>query len=160
MMKEKTLFTEQKFLSILVIPFIISIVSTFPILLVALVANNPQVALIMLLVAFTLFASLLLFYKLHIKVDEQVLEISFGIGLIKKKFLLSDIDTSTFYDKKIPWYYGVGWRYDFKGNVLFSADLGTALTFRLKNSENQIMIVTKNREALKDAIIDSLHNHL
>ena len=153
MMKENILFTEQKFLSILVIPFIISIVSTFPVLFVALVKNNPQVALLMLLVAFFLFALLLLFYKLHIKVDEQELEISFGIGVVKKKFLLSDIDTSTFYDKKIPWYYGVGWRYDFKGNVLFSAGSGTALTFRLKNSENKIMIVTKNREALKNAIL-------
>lgn len=157
-MKEKVLFSERKLLLIIVIPFIISLVITLPFLLVSLVRNELNFILFFIFIIFVLMIPLLLFYRFQITVYEKIMVISFGTGLIKKKFLLSDVDKGSFSLKKIPWYYGVGWRYDFKGNVLFNGSPGIALTFKLKESEKEIMIVTKSRESLKDAILNATQN--
>jgi hypothetical protein len=102
-----------------------------------------------------LFSSiLLLFYKLKIELYKDVLKLSFGIGVISKKYDIKNIDRHNIKEKKIPWYYGIGWRYDFKGNILFSAHFGTAVIFKLKDSNTKIMIVLKEREAFKTKLAE------
>lgn len=100
----------------------------------------------------------LLYYRFDIIVTKTTLKLSFGIGVIKKEIPLSAIDFDSFSEKKIPWQKGAGWRNDFKGNVLFNASSGTALTFKInskhkhKYKRKTVMIVTKERQALKQAL--------
>ena len=63
---------------------------------------------------------LALFYQLTITIGENHLEIQFGIGVIKKKFLLKNIAECR--TVKNPWYYGwgihltpYGWLYNVSG---------------------------------------------
>ncbi|MFA4941657.1 MAG: hypothetical protein WC582_03635 [Patescibacteria group bacterium] len=74
--------------------------------------------------AFFLFGifllSLLLFYKLTVIVDDHNIQIIFGVGLIRKKFSLSDINSCQ--SVKNHWYYGLGihltprgWLYNVSG---------------------------------------------
>src|SRR5665811_870085 len=63
---------------------------------------------------------LMLFYQLTITIGKNYLEIQFGIGVIKKKFLLKNIAECR--TVKNPWYYGCGihltpygWLYNVSG---------------------------------------------
>jgi len=66
---------------------------------------NPiaLVALIIMLIVIGLFATL------KVKVDDQMIKIQFGLGVIRKGFLLKEIET--YRVVKNPWYYGWGIRF-------------------------------------------------
>jgi hypothetical protein len=53
-----------------------------------------------------LIVCLALFATLTVEVDEQAIDLRFGIGFFQKRFLLSDVETSR--AVKNPWYYGWG----------------------------------------------------
>jgi hypothetical protein len=83
-----------------------------------------------------------LFYKLTIKIDDQTLLASFGIGLIKKKVPLAEVVRCE--PIRIRWSYGwgihltpYGWLYNISG-------LNTvATTLRdVENSRSALMILT------------------
>jgi hypothetical protein len=64
--------------------------------------------------------SLFLFATLKTIIAEEILELSFGLGIIKKRFLLKDIES--YQIVKNPWYYGWGihltpngWLYNVSG---------------------------------------------
>jgi hypothetical protein len=64
--------------------------------------------------------TMILFYRLTVMITDDNLEIRFGIGLIRKRFPLKDIDEVQMV--KNPWYYGWGihftpngWLYNISG---------------------------------------------
>lgn len=150
---KKSLFTEKNNIYLLSIPFtIILFVLVLSTIILILTRNDSAVFFVLFVLLF--LAGLLNFYQFKIEVTTVQIIFSFGIGLIKKKYDLKDIDLNSFSTKKIPWFYGAGWRYDLKGNTLFNAKPGTALTFKFeKDSNKRLMVVTKNIENLKNAII-------
>lgn len=120
------------------------------------IADENANQLILLGLLGSLIVLILLFYhlyKLEIIVDESHLHLRLGKGNLGKRFLLSEIEIDSFSEKKITWYYGIGWKYDHKGNIFFNANPGIALCFRLKGNAKKIMIVTNNREKLKNEIL-------
>ncbi len=73
-----------------------------------------------LLILAVLVLCLLLFCVLSVKVDGEEVSLRFGVGLIRKKFPLSEIESHSVV--RNPWYYGwglrripIGWLYNVSG---------------------------------------------
>jgi hypothetical protein len=65
--------------------------------------------LIIIILAIVLLASLLMFYSLNVRIEEGSIDIWFGVGIIKRKILISEIKSVRVV--KTPWWYGWGIRY-------------------------------------------------
>ncbi|KUK13489.1 MAG: hypothetical protein H5T91_07995 [Synergistetes bacterium] len=85
-----------------------------------------------LLIGFLLCAILLLFYKLTVIIDSEKLEISFGLGLIRKRFYLKDI--LSFRVVKNPWWYGWGIK-TIPGGWSFSVSGFKAIELKMRNGK-------------------------
>lgn len=152
-MKKNTLFKETKLIWLLIIPFAI-ILTTLLLFMIIAIGNDKNHLIIFFIVNILVFSTILaLFYRFKIELFENKIILSFGIGIISKKINIKQIDKSSINQKKIPWYYGIGWRYDFKGNILFSANFGTAVTFKLMDVNKKIMIVMDKRKEFENELI-------
>ncbi len=74
----------------------------------------------LLIILAALAVSLLLFSILTVKVDGEEVSVRFGVGLIRKRFPLSEIESHS--AVRNPWYYGwglrrtpIGWLYNVSG---------------------------------------------
>ncbi len=74
----------------------------------------------LLIILAALAVSLLLFSILTVKVDGEEVSVRFGVGLIRKRFPLSEIESPS--AVRNPWYYGwglrrtpIGWLYNVSG---------------------------------------------
>ena len=74
----------------------------------------------LLIILTALAVSLLLFSILTVKVDGEEVSVRFGVGLIRKRFPLSEIESHS--AVRNPWYYGwglrrtpIGWLYNVSG---------------------------------------------
>ena len=81
-------------------------------------------------------ASLVLFASLTVVLWEDLLEIRFGPGLIRKKFHLKDIESCQVV--KNPWYYGWGirltphgWLYNVSGSYAVEIRMKTSRKYRI-----------------------------
>jgi len=81
-------------------------------------------------------ASLVLFASLTVVLWEDVVEIRFGPGLIRKKFHLKDIESCQVV--KNPWYYGWGihltphgWLYNVSGSYAVEIRMKTSRKYRI-----------------------------
>lgn len=79
---------------------------------------------------------LVLFATLTVVIEEDVLEIRFGPGVIRKKFLLKDIESCQIV--KNPWYYGWGirltphgWLYNVSGFYAVEIKIKTGKKYRI-----------------------------
>lgn len=88
------------------------------------------------IVLIILVICLFLFSTLTISINNDILKISFGIGLIRKEFLLKDIESCRIV--KNPWYYGwgirltpYGWLYNVSGFYAVEIKLKTGERYRI-----------------------------
>lgn len=88
------------------------------------------------IVLIILVICLFLFSTLTISINNDILKISFGIGLIRKEFLLKDIESCRIV--KNPWYYGwgirltpYGWLYNVSGFYAVEIKLKTGKRYRI-----------------------------
>lgn len=81
--------------------------------------------------------ALLLFATLKTMIYEDCLDISFGIGIIRKKISLKDIQSIEVI--KYPWYYGWGLRYSLRGEWVFSVSGLRAVRVEMKSGEKYII---------------------
>ena len=79
---------------------------------------------------------LVLFATLTVVIEEDILEIRFGPGIIRKKFLLKDIESCQVV--KNPWYYGWGirltphgWLYNVTGSHAVEIKMKTGKKYRI-----------------------------
>lgn len=86
----------------------------------------PLAGLIIMLIVLGLFATL------TVKVGDRRMEIQFGLGLIRKGFLLKDIETYRVVQN--PWYYGWGIRFTPRG-WLFSVSGFRAIELQMKSGK-------------------------
>ncbi len=92
----------------------------------------------------------LLFYGMRIKIKDQTLIISFGIGLIKKRIDLTILESV----KKVrnPWYhYAVGIKL-LPNGIFYGVHGLTALELAFKNKKRIIRIGTNDEDNLKYAL--------
>lgn len=147
------LFEERNYIYIIIIPIGISFLALFisgTILLLN--KNNDFIYFLLFTILFLLI--LLNFYQLKISVYPHKVSVAFGIGWFKKEILIRDININRLSIKKIPWYYGIGWRYDYKGNILISGQFGKGVVLK-RVSKKDIIIVTKSINIFKNAIINA-----
>lgn len=158
-MNKNILFEEKKMMYIILIPFIV-ITLVMLLFLAVSIYGKAEDFIIWLIIGFLILPLiiLLLFYQLKVVVNFEKVIASFGIGLIKKEFPISDIDIHSFSAENVRWYHGIGLRYDLKGNMLVSATTGKALSFKRKEKPTKVTIVTKKSNLLKEAIISAYKN--
>jgi hypothetical protein len=106
------------------------------------------VALILMLIALGLFATL------TVAVDDQMIKIQFGLGVIRKGFLLKDIEA--YRVVKNPWYYGWGIRYTPRG-WLFNVSGLSAIELQMKSGK-LYRIGTDDAERLAKALDEALND--
>jgi len=84
--------------------------------------------------------ALLLFYSLTIEIDPDEVRCFFGIGVIRKRFPMSDIVATT--AVRNPWYWGwgirrtpVGWMFNVSGVQAVELELRSGKRFRIGTDE-------------------------
>jgi len=82
------------------------------------------------LIIFTILG--LLFSTLTISIHETYLTLAFGIGIIQKKFLITDIETYSII--KTKWYYGWGIRFTPEGR-LYNVSGFDAIRLQMKDGK-------------------------
>ncbi len=105
-----------------------------------------QAGLVLLLIALVTFTTL------KVSVDGQKVQIRFGLGIFRKGFPLSDIETCEVVRNR--WYYGWGIRYTPHG-WLYSVSGLSAVELQMKNGKHY-RIGTDDPEGLASAIHDGL----
>ena len=101
----------------------------------------------------SLWFVLLLFSRFIVVIDQGVITLSFGVGLIKKRIDLSEIKSAAVVRNKwiYGWgirYWGGGWMWNFKGL--------DAVEIHYKDSSKKFRIGSSNPEALQKAIIEQI----
>ncbi len=94
----------------------------------------------------------LLFFRLTLTIDENIITASFGIGLIKKSIELKDLNIQETEEIKTPWYYGIGIRITPYG-ILYNTKPGMAIKLKYKNSEKAFLVGTENFEEIKKVLL-------
>ncbi len=92
-----------------------------------------------------------LFYKMTIKIEENIVRIIYGIGLIRIKIKPERmLNVEVF---KAPWYWGIGIRMTPKGWLYSLNGFKTVLIkYRTKGKEKTTLIGTPDPEKLKTAL--------
>jgi hypothetical protein len=113
-------------------------------------AFNPValVGLIIMLIALGLFTTL------TVAVDDQMIKLQFGLGVIRKVFLLRDIEAYRVVEN--PWYYGWGIRYTPRG-WLFNVSGFSAIELQMKSGK-RYRIGTNDPEGLAKAVGEALND--
>lgn len=95
--------------------------------------DHPMNALTFLLIAGLIVVMFVLFYGLKTVVSNEMIVVSFGIGLIRKRIALRDVKSVR--EVETPWYYGWGIRF-IPGGMLYniSGTKGIELAFHDRKS--------------------------
>ncbi len=101
------------------------------------------------LITFILSAVLLLVYRLSITINEQYVSFKMGIGLINKKYPISDIRSVEIV--KNNWMYGWGIRF-IPGGWLYNVSGFKAIELRFHSSDKIIRIGTDKPEEIEKEI--------
>ncbi len=94
-----------------------------------------------------------IFTRLTVTVDDRMIKIQFGLRIIRKVFLLKDIEAHRVV--KNPWYYGWGIRFTPRG-WLFNVSGFSAIELRMKNGK-QYRIGTDDPDNLARALDEALN---
>ena len=95
-----------------------------------------------------------LFSSLTVAVDAKMIKIQFGLGVIRKVFLLKDVET--YFVVKNPWYYGWGIRFTTRG-WLFNVSGFSAIELQMKNGK-RYRIGTDEPDNLANALTEALND--
>lgn len=127
---------------------VIILIVALPVLL----AGTPAVAG---LIAILLLGILLLFHSLTVEIDDEHLRLRFGIGLIRKRFPLDEIDSCQ--PVRNSWLYGWGirltprgWLYNVSGLEAVELTMMNGKTCRIGTDEPRVLAA-----ALQEALEDS-----
>lgn len=94
---------------------------------------------------------IILFYKLDIIITERNAILSFGVGLVKRKLPINQLNLETAQNVKTTLLWGIGYRFTPHG-TLFNTRVGEALHIKTKNKNSEFFVVTDNTEVIKTAI--------
>ena len=95
-----------------------------------------------------------IFTRLTVAVDDQMIKIQFGLGVIRKVFPLKDIEA--YCVVKNPWYYGWGIRFTPRG-WLFNVSGFSAIELQMKNGK-RYRIGTDDPDNLAKALDEALND--
>jgi len=129
-----------------------SIVILVSVLFLVLFISEPTIVLIVGTVLVVMLVVLFLFSSLTVEVDGEAVSLSFGLGVIRKKFFLKDVTSCQVV--KNPWYYGwgirkipQGWLYNVSGFSAVELEMTDDKKNRIGTNEPE-----KLEEAVKAAL--------
>ena len=97
---------------------------------------------------FLLLAGLTLpFYQLSIKICESHARIRFGIGWLKRKIAIDNLDLSDIQIIDLPWYAGIGYRISSEGSF-FNTKPGPAVLIKTKDGSPPFFVGTDKYEEI------------
>jgi hypothetical protein len=160
MMKKnrKIIYSENQTFYLILIPFLIIILLL--VILSYFDLGNKPIPIEITFTSVTFFIIIiLLFYKMSVKINKKQINISFGIGIIKKKILISDINFDNIEKLKINWYYGIGIRM-IKNGWLYNTKIGEAI--KLEVSGKEFAIGTENYDTVYNVLqrIKKINNNI
>jgi len=95
---------------------------------------------------------ILLFSTLTTSINEKEIEIKFGVGIIRKSFLISEIES--FVKTKTKWYYGwgirftpTGWLYNVSGFDIIEIKMKNGKIYKIGSNE-----INKFESAINEAM--------
>ncbi len=97
-------------------------------------------------------------HNLKVKVTNIYIDIAFGNRLFYAHVPIEDIDPSSLEITKIPKIYGIGLRYDLKGNVIFNTRFGEGVRFKQLSKNKYHSVVAKNNQELYESLQKVLNN--
>lgn len=106
---------------------------------------------IAILIGLLLILPTFLFYNLTITITEEYAFAKFGIGLLKRKVLLKDLDISKAEITSLPLLAGIGYRYGSRG-LFLNAKPGPALFIPAKNGGKHFFVGTGNGEEIIEVL--------
>jgi hypothetical protein len=123
---------------------------------IAIILANTSVNRIAIAVLVILAIVLVLFPSLTVVINEEELVMQFGLGVIRKRFKLNEIESSQ--AVRIPWYYGWGIRLTPQGMV-FRVSGFHAVQIRLITGK-EYLIGTDVPQELEESIRKAISYHL
>lgn len=127
------------------------IIAIFPISYIYKWGNNPMPLPITIIAMIIFFIALLLFYKLKIVVDDNGINLAFGIGLICFNIKPEKVDSVRV--TKIPCYYGLGIRYTPLGKLYNIQGTEVVEIKYLKANKKMTVLLGSNKcEDLKNVL--------
>lgn len=141
----KTEYRHTQYGALMFIVFLITGV-LIAVVAVAIIAEGRTLAAVIMILGYLL--GLGMFYSSTIEISEEKLKFWFGIGIVRKTFVLSEIQSSKEVD--IPWYYFWGVK-SIPGGWLWSIAPGTGVEIVLKNG-SIVLLGTNQPEKLKQAV--------
>ena len=117
--------------------------------------TNPISKIPCIIISAISFITFLLFFQMRTTVDENLIQITYGIGIIKKKIQMENIQQVEAVRNK--WYYGLGIRWSWKG-WLYNIQGLSAVELKFKNSTSNIRIGTADNVKLKEEIEKRIRN--
>lgn len=135
----------------LVIAFMLPIIAFLIVLYITQWGDNPIPFLPFVLVTSLIVIAMLLFYKLTVEIDGNAISLTYGIGVIKFKFVIDQIISSE--EIRTPWYYGLGIRLTPKGMLYNIHGLkAVRIKYFRDGKEKKVMVGTNEPEILLQAI--------
>ena len=131
----KTIYRKTQYGILAILIVLISILITFGFYYQA--GPNPLPLTPFIVIMSVFIVTILLFYKLEISIDNEKITAVFGIGLVKKNFLINEIDSIESY--KIPWYVGIGIRITQRG-TLWNVSTGRAVLINNKAKTKTFLV--------------------
>jgi hypothetical protein len=153
MENKKIYFKEKQIFYISLIPalIIIGILSFFYFLEIG--NEDKKITLAPYLFGVNLFIFIVLVsYNLKILITKNHIYLSFGIGIIKKKISVKDIDINKFEIINIHWCFGIGMRLSNIGTI-FNTKQGKGIRLKMKSNEKSFIIVSKRIEEIRETIL-------
>jgi len=141
-------YTERQISSVLIAIFI----GVFVIISISYIynfGNNSPDLYSILLTILIMVVGLLFFYDMKTYIDNEQILISFGIGLVKKRIAIKNIEKVTVVRNK--WYYGFGIRM-LKNGWLYNIKGLDAVELKMKNTKSIIRVGTADSQKLKREI--------
>jgi hypothetical protein len=118
-------------------------------------ASDPQMMAVLLVLALLMFLVMLLFHSLTVEVARGYLVIRFGVGLVRKRWPIRDIESAEAVQNR--WWYGWGIRITPHG-WLFNVSGSDAVQVRLVSGK-QVWIGTDEPKKLHAAIESAMKRH-
>ncbi len=129
--------------------FIISILFAALIVVIAIYYLSENISeLFLYLMVSVLTACILLFYKLTITIKEETITALLGVGFLKRKVAIKDIDFSTLEKVNFSLLTGIGIRLTSKG-WLWNVKIGDAIYFKTKNNKTFLVGTDEADEIIK-----------
>ena len=147
---KQVLYFENQYFSILIVLLLLASL-TLIILNVLNIGTKPIPTLYGIFIQLFFWLIIVLFYRLSMTITKDYIFLKFGIGLIKKRIKIPDIDRNKIERYYIPWYYGMGIRL-LKNGVIFNTSFGKSIKLIVKNKT--LIIGTKNYSEIKKIITE------